>query len=163
MEDLLAFILVGTVLAVLALAVKYTVRYFRIKTEKRLEEQLAEHKRQLEATRKWREGLYEKSRKAAEKNTPPKKTVSTSNVASTSTTRTYQSADPSDLADFATMLALNSALNSSSGVSRIDVDYVTDTVRVTTSDDIRSSWSSSSSDSSSSWSSSSDSGPSSDW
>lgn len=161
MEDILALIIVLAGVASVILAVRFAWRKVVDARNKKREEELAEQQRQIEATRKWRESMYKKMQTEAVSNTkkvPPKKSSSAN-----TTTVSYANDSNDNLTDLATMLVLNAALHH--GSAQASVDYVTDSVRVTTSDDIKpSSWSSSSSDSSSSWSSSSsDSGPSSDW
>lgn len=177
MEDILAIILVlaGVALSILAAKRIYAYIHKRIcdHIQQKRDAERAETERQIEATRKWRESLRSKTVATAVSNKPPAKKVPSADKVPTTTTTTYTTADDSFLSDVATMLVLNAALKNDS--AQASVNYNTNEVRITTSNDITSSddsytkpswssWSSSSSDSSSSWSSSSsDSGPSSDW
>lgn len=176
MEDILAIVLILAGVASVILAVRW---FMRRSAEKAVEE-AAEIKRQLEATRKWRETMFEKSRASAVSNTKavPKKTPApayyatpTSSRTSTTTSSSSSSSDGDFVSGMLTGMLIDNVVGSlthkSGGSNPIDFPKVDSSPSWGfDDDDSRKSASSSfsSSDSSSSWSSSSsDSGPSSDW
>lgn len=136
-----------------------------------------EQKRQVEATRKWREGLRERTLKNASANTssvPPRGYETTKKYTTPSyapsPTQSVQNSKSDDGVDLMTAMLVMNAISDfnqphkSGGSSPIDFPKEERSSSPSFRDESpSSSWSSSSSDSSSSWSSSSDSGPSSDW
>lgn len=156
MEDAIAIGLMVAIAAGLILGIRYVVkRIIKYKLSKE-QERIEEQKRRVEATRKWRESLYNKVQTKSPKiSTPTPKT--TSRVS-------YSPENGDDLIE--TMIQttlLNLAANHSSVSATVNRNYNDDTVNIswTTNDDDKKS------SSSSTWSSSesytTDSGPSSDW
>lgn len=181
MENILAIIVVvaGVVLATLVTRYIYK-RVVKSIADKREAEEV-ERKRQLEATRKWRESLREKSLSNAVKNTssvPPRGKETTATYKPSYTPSPTQSVKSDDgfMDGVMTAMVINTLMDSGkdfiSGTVTKNEDTGSVGIKVSESswgfddEDSRKSVSStfSSSDSSSSWSSdSSDSGPSSDW
>jgi hypothetical protein len=174
MEDTLAIIVVvaGVALAILAIRAQWRLYKKRQKFKAEMEE--LERKRQLEATRKWREGLM----KSAVSNTKAVPTRTTTPAKK----HTYTVSEPANTNDgfmdgVMTAMVINTLMDSGksaiAGTVTKDEDTGSVGVRVNESsfgfddDDSRksasSTFSSSSWSSSDSYSSSSDSGPSSDW
>lgn len=170
MEDILAIALILVGVAAATLVVLYLVKKYKAYRIREAEEAEAERKRQIEATRKWREGLRNRSEPISV--TPPTPQRPTSIVTSTtrpsyapSTTQSVQEYD--GFMDGAmTAMVINTLINSnkdsiSGVVTRTEDSDGRVSISMTDSEDRVSS--SSFSSSSDSWSSSSDSGPSSDW
>ena len=184
MEDLIAIMLVLGVVAGVTLAARAQWRMWQRHKKWKAEQAEAEQKRQIEATRKWREGLRQKQTVAAnsigvQAGGNVAVGVSSSNYkpsyapSPTQSIQNYQSDNTlSDLANIAIIANTINHWNDHSRTTTKNDDYSPVTSSTSSSswglddDDSRKSASSSfsSSDSSSSWSSSSsDSGPSSDW
>jgi hypothetical protein len=178
MEELLAIALVLFLVASVVFGVRKILKYRTEKKEREYREQLE----RIEATRKWRGSLRQKSVPAAVKNTSSvpargKETTKkyTPSYSTSSSTVTSTSSDDGFLTGMLTGMLIDSAIDSFKHGTDRDTGEVYNKVveRTTTesswgfddSDSRKSAASSfSSSDSSSSWSSSSsDSGPSSDW
>jgi len=171
-----ALLLIG-VFAFACAIVVYAIKYFMNKRLEKLQEEEAEHRRQLDATRKWREGLN--ARMAASGSTvPPRGYETTKTYTPTkqsfapSPTQSVQSHD--DSSNFIANMLIMDALtrHHNEPTIRVSDTPVKDTSpswgfddsdsrkSISSSMDTSSSWSSSSSDS---FSSSDSSGPSSDW
>lgn len=178
METILAIIVVVAGVALAILAIRYVYKRITARIAAERAEAEAEMNRQREATRKWRESMYEKSRASAVKNTsavPPRATSTKSYTPSyaPSPTQSVQNDDGFLTGVLAGMLIDNAIDSFKHGTDRdTGVTYDRVVERSSSSswgfddEDSRKSAASSfsSSDSSSSWDSgSSDSGPSSDW
>lgn len=165
MEDILAIVLILAGVASVILA----VRFFMRRAEEKAAQEELERKQQIEATRKWREGLMKRMQTPVSSiPTPRKETPAPTYTRSTAT----QSSTPSDDGFVNGMLTgmlidnvVHSLAHKSGGSSPIDFPSTEKSWGFDDSDSRKSI--SSSMDTSSSWSSSdsssSDSGPSSDW
>lgn len=173
MEDILALFLIVAGVASVTLAIRFGYSKYKVYKIKQAEEAEAEQKRQIEATRKWRESRKQYVPSQWAPVTPPKKTETVRNYDTmTTTTRTRDtSSDDGFLTGMLAGMVIDSLTHKSGGSSPIDFPKTEsssssswglddDDSRKSISSSMSDSWSSSSS--SDSWSSS-DSGPSSDW
>ena len=163
MEDILAIAVVVAGVALAILAIRAQWRLYKRRQKHKAEMEELERKRQLEATRKWREGLM-KSAVSNTKSVPPrakepakKHTYTTSQPATT---------DDGFMDGVMTAMVINTLMDSgkSAIAGTVTKDEDTGSVSVKVNE---SSWGFDDDDSrksaSSTFSSSSDSGPSSDW
>ena len=168
MDDLILFAAGAAIMALMV----YAVSRYRKYCDEQEVARIAEERKQIEETRKWREHMHEKMKKESPSTVPPRGKEMTKTYVTTyssSPTQSVQASRSDDGIDMITnMMVMNAIMqhhqpSASTSNEIVSTSSSYDSGPSYRDDSPSSSWSSSSSDSSSSWSSSSDSGPSSDW